>query len=342
MAKFFCRADFAKADPATSLEAARLERLLAGMEADVAAAFRDFVRDATSEEVMAAVGDKLATGDINGALDLIGSHIRAAGSVIPSIFIDAGAAEAKALAAQVAGAVGVSFDVGEPAAAALMRTSQLDFIRALDDSQRAATREALAVGLDRGQGFAGTARSVRASIGLSPDQVRATANYRRLLEIGSRQALDRQMRDLRFDPTVERAISTGTPLRPEQIDRMVSRYAATALKTRATTIARTESVRILSLAQEESFRQIMLATGLQAQDVEQSWHTVMDGRERFTHGVMNGQIRGYGELFDSPSGAKLRYPGDPSAPLAEIVSCRCRRMFRVRGFSARSVGQAAA
>ena len=71
----------------------------------------------------------------------------------------------------------------------------------------------------------------------------AAINYRRLLENNSAEALRRQARDKRFDQSVRRAIENKTPLRAEQIDRMVARYADRLVKQRAATIARTEALR---------------------------------------------------------------------------------------------------
>jgi hypothetical protein len=321
---------FTKAGVETDLE--RLERVLSRMEADVQAAFARFLREATDPDVIAAVADKLERGDIQGALDLIEPFIDSFANVLPKIFIDAADSETDSLVGQIKplrATIGVSFDPTNPLAADLMRKNRLEFIQAFTDEQRAATREALASGFEIGQGYAGMARSFRDSIGLSPGQIRWAANYRRLLEQGSRQALDRALRDMRHDGAVERAFDAGKPLDAERIDAMVASYQRNALAFRANTIARTEAVRTLSEAQDESFRQVQRLAQLPDDRVIQDWHTTMDGRERFTHGVMNGQSRPLGVPFDSPSGAQLRYPGDGLAPIEETANCRCRRTFRV-------------
>lgn len=41
------------------------------------------------------------------------------------------------------------------------------------------------------------------------------------------------------------------------------------------------------------------------------------------HDLMNRVRVKMGELFQLPSGAKMRYPGDPRGPVGEIVNCRC-------------------
>lgn len=58
------------------------------------------------------------------------------------------------------------------------------------------------------------------------------------------------------------------------------------------------------------------------------WDTVMDGKERETHGEANGQIALIGELFEV-GGALMMHPCDDSlgAGVDEIVNCRCSCTF---------------
>jgi len=91
---------------------------------------------------------------------------------------------------------------------------------------------------------------------------------------------------------------------------MVDAYQRRALAMRSETVARTESIKTLSEAQELAFSQFAREADISPQDVEQAWNTTLDGRERATHEAMHGQVRPYGVPFDSPSGARLAYPGD--------------------------------
>lgn len=54
------------------------------------------------------------------------------------------------------------------------------------------------------------------------------------------------------------------------------------------------------------------------------WHTIMDGRERATHAIANGQIVPIDEPF-IVGGYKMMFPRDVTygAPPSEIINCRC-------------------
>lgn len=319
---------FEKAAPVISAESARLERLLTQIESRIATAFRQFLAETHDDALIAKVSDLLERGDIQGALDIVNTHIRAFGTLFPRLYQDAAIEETKALAGQIHASVGISFDIGHPTAAALMRQNQLEFVREFTDQQAAATRDALALGLDLGHGFTPMARAFRASIGLNAPQTAAVANYRRLLRMNSSQALDRALRDRRFDPSVERAIDGGEPLDEAKIDRMVEAYRRRMLAERAETIARTESVKILSEAQEMAMAQAIDTASINVATVTQTWHCLMIN-SRETHIAMDGQVQPYGVPFQSPSGAQLRHPGDASAPAAEVLNCQCHRSFRI-------------
>jgi hypothetical protein len=53
------------------------------------------------------------------------------------------------------------------------------------------------------------------------------------------------------------------------------------------------------------------------------WVSMDDSRVRPTHRALNGTSVPMDAAFRSPSGAKLRFPGDPRAPMDERAGCRC-------------------
>lgn len=311
---------------AQETERRRIEALIAREEARVRRAFRRFLDDVRSEPVLREVRRVLQAGDVGAALQIADAHVVRLGAVIPRVFQEVGVREADALVSQLGArtaAVTIGFDPTFPRAANLMRHNRLQFVQQFTSIQREATRAALTEALTTGAGPIRAARAFRDSIGLTSKQLEAVENYRRLLELGDAEALQRGLRDRRFDPSVRRAVETGEPLGNRRIQRMVAQYRSRYLQMRAETIARTETQRVANQAREEALHQTLEQAGLSESNVVRTWRATLDTRTRDTHASMSGQKRGPREAFQSPSGAQLMYPGDPAAPASEVVNCRC-------------------
>jgi hypothetical protein len=54
-----------------------------------------------------------------------------------------------------------------------------------------------------------------------------------------------------------------------------------------------------------------------------TWLSQKDRFVRYTHAAAHGQTVPINEPFRMTSGARLDYPGDPDAPIAERIQCRC-------------------
>lgn len=98
-------------------------------------------------------------------------------------------------------------------------------------------------------------------------------------------------------------------------------------------VARTEFTRVQAQARYETAQEAF-EMGV---NVYNEW-TPRLVNTRDTHEEMNGQKRMPGEPFESPSGALLMYPGDPSAPAAEVINCQCQLTTRVMRPNERLVG----
>lgn len=70
-------------------------------------------------------------------------------------------------------------------------------------------------------------------------------------------------------------------------------------------------------------------------DMQREWRAVWDGRTRYEHRQLDGQIRGIEEPFEV-DGYKIMFPGDPSAPGFLVWNCRCRTSARVKGLEPRA------
>lgn len=302
----------------------RLESLLDQQEAAIRDAFLAFIEQATSDRVIAEVTAKLEQGDFNAALQIADAYVAQMAVVLPTAFQAVGAATAAELATAAPDVlVSLHFDPTHPRAAEIMRSRKLEMIQEFGEEQRLAARQAMEQAYMQGTGTSGMARAFRDSVGLTRYQERAVQRYADALRRGSREALDRSLRDRRFDRTVRNAIERDKPLTEEQIAKMVDRYRQRYRAYRAEVIARTESVRVMSEAREEATQQAIEQIGGDRKDVKRTWRTTGDGRTRDSHRAMSGQERGMDEPFRSGAGNALRYPGDANAPLSDSAQCRC-------------------
>lgn len=305
---------------------------LARQERRIRAAFGTFLAQARAPKSLREINAALNATNLNAATDTVLQHVAVLGRALPQAFVDAAAAEADAIVAKVPGLakakavtaqIAVGFDPSNARAASLMRNAQLQFVQQFTSAQRDAVRVAMARAYRTGAGTREAARAFRDSIGLTATQMDAVNSYRDLLEAGSKEALNRELRDRRYDRTVTRAARDSEPLDAQQIDRMVARYQANMLASRADTIARTEGLAVIGEARQEALRQIVEQAGFDPENVRRVWVTTHDGRERKSHYDMDGQTVGLDEPFVTPDGEELMYPGDPSASAAERINCRC-------------------
>ena len=88
-------------------------------------------------------------------------------------------------------------------------------------------------------------------------------------------------------------------------------------------VAQTESLRLVHVGQDEVWRQAIEAEIVDPERIVREWRSLRDLKVRPTHTVLDGQQRRWDEPFESPSGALIRFPGDPLAPLSEVINCRC-------------------
>ena len=307
-----------------------VEALLALQEASIQRAFREFLSVFRSGPVHDVVMQRLENGDIEGALKIVDSHIVRLGGVLASVQLNVGTVTMEELAGLLGPSpIAVTFNPADPRAAQILHNNQLRFVRDFSDQQRRAVQQAMNRAYLEGEGTQATARAFRDAIGLTPYQEQVVANYRQLLQSRDRAALERALRDRRFDSTIASAIERNRPLTERQIETMTARYRARMLAMRSETIARTEGVRATSEAREEARAQMIEQTGIAPSRVIRIWNATRDKRTRDWHRSMNGQEQPEGQPFVDGLGNRLRWPGDPQAPGASTINCRCALTFRV-------------
>lgn len=302
--------------------AQRLFRLVDTLEPRFRRQFQNMLSLVKNDLTVARLTRLIETGQQQEAFNVIRAHVEQLASRYNAGYIEAGQDTAQVLSGYTRPLV-VTFNVVNERAVRIMQNNQLNFVREFTREQTEATRQALIRGVREGLNPRAQARAFRDSIGLTSRQEAAVNNYSRLLRENNRQALERGLRDRRFDGTVRRAINNGKPLTDGQIDRMVGRYRERYLKYRSEVIARTEALQAAHEGTEEMFDQAIENGNIRADQLQARWHTRQDGRQRDSHDAMAGQTRPHGEPFVSGEGNLIRYPGDPQAPAEERIQCRC-------------------
>jgi SPP1 gp7 family putative phage head morphogenesis protein len=97
--------------------------------------------------------------------------------------------------------------------------------------------------------------------------------------------------------------------------RILEKLSGSIGRSRARTIARTE----IGAAQNMALSEAAAASGI---EYELTWCAAEDERTRPSHVAADGQTVKEGEAFDV-GGARMSRPGDPNAPPAESINCRC-------------------
>jgi hypothetical protein len=286
----------------------------------------------------------LENGDVDGALRAVGIDpvsFRPFDKSLSDAFEAGGNATARIVPA-IADAQGFrtvfQFAVRNPEAEMWLKNYSGNLITDIATDQKTAVRNFLEAGLAEGANPRTTAldlvgRLSRATgrreggvIGLTASQEQWVRNYAaELASDNPLAALERTLRDKRFDRAVMKAANSGQPLDQSMIDKMVTNYKNRALKYRADTIARKETITALHTAQEMSMQQAIGKGAVAANTVTYIWRTAHDNRVRDSHRPMDGQVRPQGQMFVTGGGAHLLYPGDPSGPAAEVINCRCFR-----------------
>ncbi len=324
------------------------EGLLEQWEPRLQRAFLDSIYNLRDTAHVDQIVRMLEAGDVNGALRAVGIDpiaFRPFDQSIAQAFEAGGNATASVIPIAVDSAgfrTVFQFAVRNLEAESWLRQYSGQLIRAITDDQLVAVRNFLTAGLAEGANPRTTAldlvgRVSRATgkreggvIGLTSSQEEWTRNYAaELASDNPLAALDRELRDKRFDRTVARAAKEGRALTASEIEPMVKSYRNRALQYRAETIARKETITSLHTAQELAVDQAIAAGAIDRTKLIFVWHTAHDSRVRQTHRSMDGQVRKDGVPFTTGSGASLRYPGDPMGPASEVIGCRCFREPRM-------------
>lgn len=305
----------------------RLEKQLANAERKVRLALLEALRRIKNEYTLKQLTTLIENGQIEDAYRAVDKYMDWFAKQVTIQYVIAGQATAEFISSAMG--IVVSFDQVNTFAVQAMQNNQLRILSDMSYQQRTAIRNILVDGVTRGINPRQQAEMFKQYVGLSAQQVQYVANYRKLLESGNATALDRALRDRRFDGTIQSAVREQKPLTKVQIDRMVQRYTERAIAYRATTIARTEALSAVNEGNNAMFAQAIESGALVATDLIDQWFTAQDEKVRSSHSPMHKQKRRHGEPFLSGAGNLLRYPGDTAAPAKERIRCRCVKTTRL-------------
>lgn len=276
------------------------------------------------EELAEILGNKIATNVLPKLTDAWFASGRKVGSVLP---------KGALLQPYI-------FDTSRVASLAADGGYRAGFVREITREQQRVITQIINRGFVEGLTRTQVARLLRESVGLTATQEKWVWNYKQQLRELDPALFDRQLRDKRSDKRIQRLIEEGGELDTISIDRLTERYRQRMIQYRAQTIARTESLRAVRMAEYEALVEID-DMGILNPLVRRFWVTCMDERVRRTHTQipgMNPNGRGMQEPFETPLGL-LRYPCDPNGLAQNVINCRCRVEYRLPNSNGEYVGR---
>lgn len=328
-----------------------LEALTEKWEPAIRKAFLEAVAAIRDRVSISGLVARIEAGDIDGAIRAVGldpNDFTLLSRALTSAFGGGGDAIAALIPAARDGGgalIKILFDIRNPRAEAWLKDRSSTLITEIVSDQQDTIRAHLVAGLEAGQnprkvalGLVGrihptTGRREGGVIGLTSGQEQWQRAYAAELASGNpgdlRKALARNLRDKRFDRTIEKAIREEKPIPAETVEKMVAAYRNRSLRYRAETIARNEAIRSLGAAQTEAYDQAIDRGQVEADQITRFWRTMEDKRVRHTHRLipgMNKEGRARREPFATPTGPSMHAPHDHD-PV-----CRCREIIRINYF----------
>ncbi|MBN49985.1 MAG: hypothetical protein CMN85_10620 [Spongiibacteraceae bacterium] len=309
-------------------------------EKPVADEYRKYVRVTTASATILILEKHLREQDVDALLRdlaITGAALGGVNEAIRNAYLSGGEFEAPAARIQ--------FDIRNPRAESWLRFQSSDLVTRITQAQRDAIRITLESSMRIGRNprqtaldivgrVGATGRRSGGIVGLSGPQSQYVSNAREQLLSGDpatmREYFNRTRRDRRFDGIVKRAIAAGKPVASRDVDRIAGRYADRLLEKRGVDIAITESLQSFNAARQEAAQQA-IDQGIIDQGLTTAvWVHTSSRNPRDFHISMNGQKQPIGVPFQSPTGAKLMYPGDSSLGAGASDTVRCKCMKRVR------------
>ncbi len=211
------------------------------------------------------------------------------------------------------------FDLTNPRALIFLQNYDFGLIREVTNETRLAIRDVVFEGFNRGLAPREQARSIRDMIGLTRKQSRAVVNFRAQLEGQEGRGTPAHLR--RLDAIERRQalrqVREGG-MTAQQITDLVESYRQRLVNLRATTIARTETIRASSQGQDDLWSQMQADGLLNSNETRRKWIVTKDDRLCPICAAipgMNPKGAPVGGTFQTPVGPVSGPPAHPT--------CRC-------------------
>jgi hypothetical protein len=331
-------------------------QLIAELEPEIHRAFMASVTDLQANVDWRALLDALTRTDIEGAIAALNINEAAwaeYSSKMTQAYALAGASTAAQIQAQGLGGIGTRFRMTNPGAQEWMRQNVANRVVGFSEEQTQVARMVIEAGFGRGQGPRNIAVDLagrmqggsRAGGVLGLDAPRAA----RLQAVTQGMRTADGVRDLvivrqdgklalRYkvnaatEQRIIRAYKAGTAV-PEA-DRLSSerQFSNALLKSRADTVASTETANAVMSARDEQWQQLAESKGLDKSAIIKTWHHRRGATKesRPDHVAMSGQsVRGLDTPFVFPDGTSMQHAHDPAGGAKHVISCGCDTTYRL-------------
>lgn len=320
----------------------KLAKLLKKYDGEIEAAFLQAVQNKAASINLTELANAIEARDLNRALRIAGltrADLFPFDATINTAYVAGGLTIPEAAPAF---AVKFGFDGRADRAERWAREHVGGLVKGIVEDQAEVLREVIADQLADGINAEKVALNIAGRqtrggrqggfIGLSRPQAAYLANARRELETLDANYFTRTLRDKRFDGIVRKAIAADKALSAADVDRISGRYSDRMLKSRADTIARTESITTLRAGRREGVLQGVEAGAIREDRVKRIWDATLDSRTRPDHVAMEGEtVDGMDAPYVLPDGSRMLYPGDTSlgASADQTIQCRCYEAIEV-------------
>lgn len=312
---------------------------------EIAAAFEQAIDDLRSAADLQRAQAAIEAGDLNALVQALHLDPAAYSPVLDAVqraYGAGGQVTASSLPKLKDATLFVRFNARNPAAERWLKDHASEWVTRTLDDQKAAIRQRLETGLQRGENPRTTALDIvgrlnRATgkreggvIGLTAQQEQYLESARQELAGGDlRNYLTRARRDRRFDRAVKKALETGDPIPADLQRKAVQQYSNRLLKLRGDVIGQHETFTALAASKHEAYRQAIENGAVSPSAVKKKWKHLPSEHPRLQHVAMQGKTVGFSEPFILPDGTRMLYPHDPSAPIRHTAGCHCQADYVV-------------